>query len=100
MGNVKSECFYAKIRNFKSSLFASLYGEDVDESVYKTLIDSVNNNLKTFHKYFDLKKKIIGLDKLAVYDVRVGTDKNEKEYNGASRRRYRSRNSCRGNKGA
>ena len=80
MGNVKSDCFYSKIRNFPSSLAASLYGEEVDESVYKTLIKSVNDNLKTFHKYFDLKKDVLGVDKLAIYDVRVGTDENEKEY--------------------
>lgn len=80
MGNVKSDCFYSKIRKFSSSLQSSLYNEDVDESVYKTLIKSVNDNLKVFHKYFDLKKSIIGVDKLAIYDVRVGIDENEKDY--------------------
>lgn len=80
MGNVKSDCFYANVRHFNSSLEASLYGEEVDKSVYDTLVQSVNSNLDVFHNFFDLKKQILGLDKLAVYDMRAGTMSSEKEY--------------------
>ncbi len=80
MGSVKSDCFYSKIRNFNSSLEASLYAEEVDKSVYDTLVKSVNDNLGVFHKFFDLKRKILKLNKLAVYDMRAGTKKKKKEY--------------------
>ncbi len=80
MGNVKSDCFYARIRHFNSSLEASLYAEEVDKSVYDSLIESVNENLAVFHRFFEIKRKTLGLDKLAVYDMRVGTLENEKEY--------------------
>lgn len=80
MGNVKSDCFYARIRHFNSSLEASLYAEDVDKSVYDSLIQSVNANIGVFHRFFEIKRKTMGFDKLAVYDMRVGTLENEKEY--------------------
>ena len=80
MWNVKSDHFYSKVRHFDSSLDASLYAEDVNKSVYDTLIKSVNDNLPVFHKFFDLKKKILKQDTIAVYDMRVGTGKIEKEY--------------------
>lgn len=80
MGNVKSDHFYSKVRHFDSSLDASLYAEDVNKSVYDTLIKSVNANLPVFHKFFDLKKKVLGQKSIAVYDMRVGTSKLEKEY--------------------
>lgn len=80
MGSVKTDCFYSKIRKFNSSLDASLYGEDVDKSVYDALIEGVNNNLKIFHSYFDLKRKLLGLKKIAVYDMRAGTLKSTKKF--------------------
>lgn len=80
MGNVKTDCFYARIRKFPSSLQASLYGEEVDKKVYDTLIESVNQNLAVFQKFFELKKQVLKLEKLAIYDIRVGTLELEKEY--------------------
>lgn len=80
MGNVKSDAFYSSIRKFNSSLEASLYAEDVDKSIYDTLINCVNNNLKVFHKYFDIKRNLLNLEKIAVYDISVGTIENEKQY--------------------
>lgn len=80
MGNVKSDYFYSKVRHFASSLDASLYAEDVSKSVYDTLISCVNQNLPIFHRFFELKRKILGQDSIAVYDMRVGTGKVEKEY--------------------
>ena len=81
LGNIKSDCFYSQIRKFKNCLEASMFSEDVDVNVYKTLLESVNKNLDKFHTYFDLKRQILGLDKIAVYDMRAPSSKNlEKSY--------------------
>lgn len=81
LGNIKADCFYSQIRNFKSCLDASMYAEDVDINVYKTLVFCVNENLSIFHKYFELKRKILGVDKIAVYDMRAPScDGLEKSY--------------------
>lgn len=80
MGNVKSNNFYSKVRHFDSTMQASLFAEDVSKSVYDTLIACVNENLGVFHRFFELKRKVLGQDDIAVYDMRVGTGKVEKEY--------------------
>lgn len=81
LGNIKSDCFYSQIRHFESCLDASMFAEDVDKNVYKTLVESVNSNLGVFHKYFDLKRQILGLDKIAIFDMRAPScDSLEKAY--------------------
>ena len=45
-------------------------------SFYHTILENAN----VFHKYFDLKAKILGQKNLAIYDLRAGTMQNEKEY--------------------
>lgn len=59
----------AQIRGYNSSLEASLYVDNIDRSVYDNLIDTVCSNLDVSYKYFDLKKKCLGVDKLHNYDL-------------------------------
>lgn len=68
INNIKVDCFHSKIRNYPSCLAASIYNEEASEEVYKTLILGVNNNLPVFHKYFEIKRKSLGLSQFAVYD--------------------------------
>lgn len=75
-GNVNNDIFQSRARGFKSSLAASLYGNKVDESVYTNLIDTVHKNLTALHKYYSLRKKILGLKELRHYDVYVPLVKN------------------------
>ena len=75
-GNVNNDIFQSRARGFKSSLAASLYGNKVDESVYTNLIDTVHKNLTALHKYYSLRKKILGLEELRHYDVYVPLVKN------------------------
>ena len=70
-GNVKKGVFYAKARKFESALDRALFGEDVDESVYSNLINSVGDALPSLHKYMAEKKRILGLNKMYMYDVYV-----------------------------
>lgn len=61
----------AKLRHHKSALSASLYGNEIDDSIYHNLIKSVRKNLGSLYKYFDFKKKYLGLSELHIYDTFV-----------------------------
>ena len=62
--------FYAKARKYGSDLELSLDGPNIPSSVYERLIDGVNKNLPTFHRYLGLRKKMMGItDQLHYYDL-------------------------------
>ena len=46
-----------------------LKGDDIDEKVYDKLIETVNNNMESLHKYVSLRKKVLNLDKVYYYDM-------------------------------
>lgn len=69
MNSVSTDCTFAKIRNFGSAFEESLFSEEVDPAVYESLIKGVNNNIKSFHKYFELKQKTLNLPDFYNYDV-------------------------------
>ena len=80
-GEVKSHVTFDKIRGFKNSLTASMYSDELDESVYNALIDSVSNGLEPLYKYYKLKKEILGLDELHIYDTYANMiEKYDKKY--------------------
>ena len=68
---MKQAVFYAKARNYASSRQASLSGNEVPETVYDNLVASVRKNLPLLHRYASLRKKIMGLDELHMYDLYV-----------------------------
>ncbi len=70
-GNVQSHLFNAKARKYKSCLEASLYPKNIELDVYHSLIDAVNKNLKPLHRYIDLRKKVLKLDTMNLYDLHV-----------------------------
>ena len=70
-GNVELLVSMAKIKNFNSSIEASLYADNIPVSVYNKLIDTINMHLDVLYKYYDLKKEIIGVKELHLYDVYV-----------------------------
>ena len=59
----------AKIRGYKSARDASLFGANIDSKIYDNLIDTVRGNLSIMDDYYKLKKKVLGLDELHVYDI-------------------------------
>ena len=62
--------FYAKSRNYKTDLELALDGPNIPTSVYTRLIDGVDRNLATFHRYLRLRKKMLGVsDQLHYYDL-------------------------------
>ena len=70
-GNVKKGVFLAKARKFNCALDRALFNEDVSRNVYDNLIDTVNDALPLLHKYMAEKKKLLGLNKMYMYDVYV-----------------------------
>jgi len=69
--NTKTDIVFSKIRKHESYLHAALSGDNVPVSVYNNLIDTVNKNLNTLHRYMDIRKKALKLDELHMYDVYV-----------------------------
>ncbi len=70
-GNIECLTDMAKIKKFNSSLEAALFNDNIDVDVYNNLIDTVNKNLKTIYKYYDLKKDVLNLKELHLYDIYV-----------------------------
>ena len=70
-GKVEYDCVDAKVRGYKSALEASLYKDNINVSVYENLIKTVSNNLNPLYKYYDLKKEVLKLDELHLYDIYV-----------------------------
>lgn len=68
-GNVKTHIFNARARSYESSLEASLYPNNIPVEVYHSLIDNVNKNLPAFHRYLNIKKRMMEVDTLRYYDL-------------------------------
>lgn len=68
-GNVKSDLYQSKARNYESSLEAALSPKDIPTDVYHSLVDNVNSNLDAFHRYLTIKKRMMGLDTLKYLDL-------------------------------
>lgn len=67
--SVRKDIFYARARNYPSALEAALDADNVSTEVYKRLIDSVHNNMDLMYKYIKIRKKMLGLDELHMYDI-------------------------------
>ncbi len=67
--NIKKDMFYARVRNYNSSLERALDRYNIPTEVYLTLIENVHNNLGTFHRYLNLKKRMLGVDQLKYSDL-------------------------------
>jgi len=67
--SVKKDIFFAKVRNYNSSLEASLSADNISKEIYLNLIDTVNKNLPLMHRYVELRKKSLGLKELHMYDL-------------------------------
>lgn len=68
-GNIKKDNFLASVRHYPSARAAALAANDIPESVYDALIEAVHEKLSLLHRYYKLRKDVLGLDKLAMYDL-------------------------------
>src|SRR6266480_5993332 len=69
--SVKADVFRARARNYLSSLQAALFPDDVPISVYEGLTKSVRANLAALFRYFELRRRVLGLKELHHYDTYV-----------------------------
>src|SRR5579875_821460 len=68
-GNVKRNNFNARVRHYQSARHAALSANNIPESVYDNLISAVNDNLHLLQRYVSLRKKVLGVDELHMYDL-------------------------------
>lgn len=68
-GNIKQHFFNAKVRNYKDCLSAKLFSDNIDESVYNSLIKYMHDNLSPLHRFMKLKKELLGLEKMKYEDI-------------------------------
>jgi len=69
--NVKTNRFYSSVRNYSSCLEASLDEDNISVEVYDNLIETINKNLPLLHRYLKIRKKVLKLDELHMYDLYV-----------------------------
>jgi oligoendopeptidase F len=67
----KRDHFYSRARNFETCRTASLFSDNIFEYVYDNLIETVKKNLSPLFKYLNLRKQVLGIDELHVYDTYV-----------------------------
>ncbi len=67
--NIKQAVFFAKARNYKTSRASFLDQGNIPESVYDNLIETVHKNLDSMYRYVRLRKKMLGVEELHMYDV-------------------------------
>ncbi len=70
-GQVEAHLFGAKARKYKSCLEAALFPKNIPTTVYHSLIAAVRKGLPTLHRYINLRKKVLKLDKLHLYDMYI-----------------------------
>ena len=66
---VRESCTLAKIHKFDDALTASTFKDEVTPEIYNNLITAVNGGLGALYDYYDLKREVLGLDKLHLYDI-------------------------------
>lgn len=68
-GEVDANIHLSKIRGYNSAREKALFSNNIDLSVYDNLIDTVNKHMNVIYKYYDLKKEVLKLDELHLYDI-------------------------------
>jgi oligoendopeptidase F len=69
--SIKKDFFYSRVRNFNNCRIAALFSDNIQETVYDNLIESVKTNLGPLFKYLNFRKKALGLKELHFYDTYV-----------------------------
>ena len=67
--NVNKNMFYSRVRKYPSVLEMALYGDNIPKEVYTNLIDTIHESLPLLHRYMELRKKLLGVDELHMYDL-------------------------------
>jgi len=68
-GQLEAEKVIAKVRNFDSALQMSLFADYVTPEIYNNIIESISGHLDVLFRYYRLKKKVLGLKEMHIYDI-------------------------------
>lgn len=77
--NVKSKSKISKLRNYNSNLEQAVINDDASIKVYNSLIDVINENISSNHEFLELKKKMLGLSQMHMYDLYVNPCEQDKD---------------------
>jgi oligoendopeptidase F len=66
---VKRDVFYTRARHYPSALEASLFDNNIPAEVFHNLIDTYRRNIPTWHRYWAVRRKALGVDELRPYDI-------------------------------
>jgi len=69
--SIKKDYFYSRVRNFNNCRISALFSDNIQETVYDNLVESVKKNLGPLFKYLNFRKKALGLKELHFYDTYV-----------------------------
>ena len=83
---VKGDLFRAKARKYDSALQASLDGGNLPEAVYRSLIAETNRGLPVLHRYFELRRRMLGLPDMGYWDIYPPLVKSDRSYSLAEMR--------------
>ncbi len=78
--SIRSAIFVAKVRKYNSTLEASLIPNDIPVDVYKNAVSTIDKNLKSLHRYITLKRKLLNLDEIHMYDLYIPVIEMPKEH--------------------
>jgi oligoendopeptidase F len=70
-GSVRSDLFGAKSRGYQSCLDKALFSDNLPRSIYTGLIEAVRGHLPVYRRYLELRRRVLGVDKLHIYDTYV-----------------------------
>ena len=79
-GQIKAHVFEANARTYDSALAQALSTDNIPHQVYLTLVETVNKNLGTLHRYLNLRAKLMGIETLHYYDVYPAITRLDKKY--------------------
>jgi oligoendopeptidase F len=71
VGEIKESAFITNVKKYNSTLERSLFADNIDISVYNNLIETIHKNMNLMYDYMDIRKKLLGLDELHMYDIYV-----------------------------
>ena len=83
---VNGDKFFAKARKYDSALQAALDGSNLPEGVYRTLIAETNRGLPVLHRYFELRRRMLGLPDMGYWDIYPPLVKSDRSYSLAEMR--------------
>ena len=75
LGGIHKDVFNARVRNYPSSLEASLAENNIPTAVFDALIETFKSNLSTWHRYWNIRKKALKYDEFHVYDIKAPLSK-------------------------